>query len=189
MPTRRSGAFPSAMTRAAASRPPPASHGVMPLNSGCLSLQGWRGPPPTHRRHGPQQGSGAGDRALSPFYRTRSARKLMVWNGTAVPEDSIDFRCGFCRKRKRLFHYIHSAFDLTRASDILNPAGFQHLSGKSRETIWLRAGCPGHGGAGILPAASHAKTLMPFPPGSGWLSLPGGRNYVRRRAVGWPRRR
>jgi type I site-specific restriction-modification system R (restriction) subunit len=46
-------------------------------------------------------------------------------------------------------------------SAILNPAGFQHLSGKSRETIWLRAECPGHGGAGILPAASHSRGLMP----------------------------
>ena len=59
------------------------------------------------------------------------------------------------------------------ATDILNSAGFRHLSGKSCETIWLRAECPGHGGAGILPAASHAKGLMPVPPSSRCLSLTG----------------
>jgi len=50
----------------------------------------------------------------------------------------------------------------SQGSDILNPAGFERLLGKSGETNWHRAGCPGHGGAGILPAASHSATdLVP----------------------------
>jgi hypothetical protein len=49
-----------------------------------------------------------------------------------------------------------------KGSEILIPAGYRHLPGKVCETIWLRAGCPGQGGAGILPAASHSLVSCPY---------------------------
>jgi hypothetical protein len=45
----------------------------------------------------------------------------------------------------------------SQGSDILNPAGFKRLLGKSGETNWHRAGCPGHGGAGILKSPGFLK--------------------------------
>ena len=53
-----------------------------------------------------------------------------------------------------------------KGSDILNSAGF--LEGIREivvEPLWRRAECPGHGGAGILPAASILSGSFNFPAG------------------------